>query len=126
MRNAHPLRRTAWRAARASAALLFGAAGLLKLVGIESMVDLFDAIGVGQWFRFFTGGVELLGAAMLFHRRTAILGALLLACVAVGAIFVHLRVIGGTPLPAMFLLALTTVIAGMPMRASNRYLLKKD
>jgi putative oxidoreductase len=29
----------------------------MKFVGVEQMVQLFDAIGVGQWFRIFTGGL---------------------------------------------------------------------
>jgi uncharacterized membrane protein len=29
------------------------------------MVGLFDAIGIGQWFRYLTGGLEVLGAVAL-------------------------------------------------------------
>lgn len=126
MTGAARVHRTGWRIARAAAALLFGTAGVLKLVGIESMVGLFETIGWGQWFRYFTAGVELFGAAMLISRRTAVPGAVMLACVSLGATIVNLWVIGRTPLPALFLLALTVGIASMPIRASHRYLLKKD
>ena len=40
-------------------ALAFAAAGLAKLAGVDMMVATFDAIGVGQWFRYVTGIIEL-------------------------------------------------------------------
>ena len=39
--------------------LAFVAAGLAKLAGAEMMVGTFDALGVGQWFRYVTGAIEL-------------------------------------------------------------------
>jgi len=46
-------------------ALAFVAAALGKLVGSADMVALFDAVGIGQWFRYVTGSLEVLGAALL-------------------------------------------------------------
>lgn len=120
------LRRTLWRIGRVSAALLFGIAGAFKLAGAESMVGLFTLIGWGQWFRFVTGGLELLGAALLLRRRTAISGAVLLALVAAGAIIAHLTLIGGSPVPAILLLALTVAIAAVPLRSTDRWFVGKD
>ena len=39
--------------------------GFFKLSGDPRMVGLFDAIGVGQWFRYVTGSLEVLGAILL-------------------------------------------------------------
>ena len=43
-------RRVVW-GIRILLALAFGAAGIAKLLGVELMVQLFSAIGFGQWFR---------------------------------------------------------------------------
>src|SRR5258708_34863922 len=64
------------------------------------MVQLFAQIGVGQWFRYLTGGLEGLGAVALLVPALAELGALLLVLVMIGAVGTHLVVIGGSPVPA--------------------------
>ena len=92
-------------------ALIFFGAGGSKLLGVQPMVDIFTAIGVGQWFRYLTGTIEVLGAALLVSSTAAFWGALLLACTMVGAIFTHLVLIGGNPLPAIVLLVLTATLA---------------
>jgi putative oxidoreductase len=94
-----------------AAAADFLLAGGMKLAGAPAMTQLFEAVGVGQWFRFVTGSLEVLGAALLLVPRACGLGALLLACVMVGAVATHLFVIGGSPLMAAALLALCCVIA---------------
>ena len=40
-------------------AAMFVFAGGLKLTGAPDMVGLFDAIGIGQWFRYVTGSIEV-------------------------------------------------------------------
>src|SRR6516165_4794512 len=40
-----------------------------KLYGVPPMV--FEKVGLGQWFRYFTGVLELLGAALLLWPGTA-------------------------------------------------------
>lgn len=89
----------------------FLASGSMKLVGAEMQVETFDEIGIGQWFRYLTGVLEIVGALLIFFPRTAFWGALLLACVMVGAIFTHLALIGGSPLPAIVLLVLAGIVA---------------
>src|SRR5947209_19797907 len=44
---------------------VFFLVGGAKLVGRPDMVALFRDIGVGQWFRYLTGAVEVTGAALL-------------------------------------------------------------
>jgi len=93
------------------AALAFLAAGTFKLIGNPMMVDVFAQIGIGQWFRYFTGIVEVAGALALLSAATAAFGAALLATTMVFATLTHLFVIGGNPAPAIVLFALTAGIA---------------
>jgi putative oxidoreductase len=88
----------------------FIAAGAAKLAGAPSMVAIFDQIGVGQWFRFVTGGLEVISGVLVLVPRVSVWGALLLASVMTGAVITHLTVIGGNPAPALFLLALTGAV----------------
>src|SRR6266480_6840567 len=79
------------------AAGMFLMVGFLKLSGNAQLVGLFQAIGLGQWFRYLTGSLEVLGAVLLLVPRTSGLGALLLAGVMLGAVATHLFVVGGNP-----------------------------
>jgi len=94
-----------------AAAGMFVMAGFSKLSGNEQMVGLFAAIGLGQWFRYLTGTLEVAGAILLVIPRTSGLGALLLVGVMIGAVTTHLFVIGGNPLMALILLGVTSVVA---------------
>jgi len=80
-------------------------AGGLKLAGVPVMVALFDAIGIGQWFRYLTGSIEVVSAAALLVPSWAALGALLVIPTMVGAVITHLFIVGGSALPAIALLA---------------------
>ncbi len=94
-----------------AAAGMFLMAGGAKLSGAPQIVGLFDLIGVGQWFRYVTGGIELLGAIALFVPAVALYGALALAATMIGAIVTHLTIIGDTPTIPVILLAATAFIA---------------
>ena len=72
-------------------------------------VQLFQAIGIGQWFRYVTGSLEVVGAIGLVVPLFAAFAALLLAAVMVGAIITHVFIVGGSPLVPIALLA--TMIA---------------
>ena len=56
------------------AAAMFLMVGFFKLSGDPIMVGLFDAIGLGQWFRYVTGSLEVLGAILLLITRLSGLG----------------------------------------------------
>ncbi|MDB5502259.1 MAG: DoxX family protein [Tardiphaga sp.] len=92
-------------------ALAFAAAGAAKWYGVPMLVEEFEHIGLGQWFRYFTGSLEIFGAILLLLPQKAVYGALLLICVMMGAIITHLFVIGGSAVPAIVLLALSAVVA---------------
>ena len=103
-----------------AAAGMFLMVGFSKLSGDPQMVGLFDAIGLGQWFRYVTGSLEVLGALLLLIPRLSGLGALLLMGVMLGAVPTHLFVVGGSPLLAITLLIVTGVVAwGRRKRTMN-------
>ena len=93
------------------AAATFSLAGGSKLAGVVPMVEMFDKIGLGQWFRYFTGLLEVVGGIGLLVPRYAFHAARLLAIVMVGAIIAHVTVLGGSFAPALVLLVLTGTIA---------------
>lgn len=99
-----------WTLQVASAAMFLFAGGL-KLAGVPLMVQEFGIIGLGQWFRYFTGGLEVISAVLLLVPSLAFFGALALAATMVGAILAHLFIIGGSPAVPIVLLASTTSIA---------------
>ena len=83
---------------------MFLLAGGMKLAGAPEMVALFDAVGVGQWFRYVTGSIEVVSALALLVPFLAPFGALLLVPTMVCAIATHLFIVGGSPMPATVLL----------------------
>jgi putative oxidoreductase len=105
------LKRAALLAAQIATAGMFLLAGTSKLAGVAAMVQLFDAIGVGQWFRYVTGTIEVVSAVLLLVPSLAFFGAVALAVTMVVAILTHLFIVGGNPVPATALLVATTAIA---------------
>jgi uncharacterized membrane protein YphA (DoxX/SURF4 family) len=97
-----------------AAAAMFLFVGALKLASAPAMVAVFDGVGLGQWFRYVTGALEVLGAAALLVPRLAGAGALLLAAVMVGAVTTHQFIIGGSPFPALVLVAAEGVRCPLP------------
>jgi hypothetical protein len=68
-------------------------AGGMKFAGTEQMVQLFDMIGVGQWFRFVTGLCETLAAFLLLFPATVGIGALLGFGVMAGATIANIFIL---------------------------------
>src|ERR1700730_10429074 len=77
-----------------AAAGMFLMVGFLKLSGNAQLVGLFQAIGLGQWFRYLTGTLEVAGAFLLLTSSMSGLGALMLAGVMIGAVATHLFIVG--------------------------------
>jgi putative oxidoreductase len=74
-----------------AALFLFAAFG--KLSGLPMMVQEFDAIGLGQWFRYFTGGIEVVGAVALLVPTVSAFAAVLLLLIDIGAFVAQLAVL---------------------------------
>ena len=90
---------------------MFLLAGGSKLAGAAAMVALFDAVGVGQWFRYVTGGIEVVSAVALLVPSLAPFGAAALAATMIGAIATHLSIIGGSPgVPVLLLLGSLVIV----------------
>ena len=91
-------------------ALAFLAAGGAKLYGAPMMVESFERIGFGQWFRYLTGALEIIGAITILVPSASAFGALLLSCIMIGAIITH-AFIGGSAVPALGLLLMSAAVA---------------
>jgi putative oxidoreductase len=91
-------------------AVMFVMAGGSKLAGVPAMVTLFDAVGLGQWFRYVTGVIEVTSGILLLVPSAAIFGALLLIPTMLGAIVINLFVVPASPVaPLLLLLAAASV-----------------
>ena len=85
------------------------------------MVDLFEHIGVGRWFRVLTGAVELSCALLFMIGPTVFNASALLAATMLVGVGVHLFIVGGNPLPVITLCLLTAGAAWRtPMGSTAR------
>lgn len=95
-------------ALRGAIAAAFLAFGLDKFRGAE-WAGLFQQIGIGAWFRYFTGVVEIVGGVLVLIPRTVTAGLWLLACTMASAALILALVIGrpgDSVIPAVFFLCL--------------------
>jgi putative oxidoreductase len=77
--------------------LAFLAIGATKLTGTAHTVDYFDAIGWGQWFRYFLGFLDVVGVLLLFVPRYTFYGTLALISSVGTATVLSLTVLRGNP-----------------------------
>ena len=92
-------------------ALVFAMAGLSKVFGDEAMVEMFATIGVGQWFRYVVGALELAGAVGVLIPRLSGLAALGLVGLMAGATLTNVLVLGVSPLLPIVLLVVSGTVA---------------
>lgn len=99
-------------------AALFVSGGINKLFGLQQeMVDGFAKIGLGPWFRYLTGALELAGGIGLLVPRLSGPAALGLVGVMVGAVIAHLTVLP----PAAVALVPATIGAVLGLIARSRW-----
>ena len=110
IQSVRPTRRIGAWTLQGILAAAFLAAGFAKLAGVPFMVDLFEQIGLGQWFRYATGVVEVTGAVALLIPGLASIGALWLGGTMVFAVATHLFVLHTSPAAAIVLGLLNTAI----------------
>jgi len=106
--------RLAWPLQLVAAAIL-GQSLLFKFTGAPEAVALFSTLGVEPWGRLATGVLELVTVVLLLVPRTAALGGLVAAGMMVGAVLLHLTVLGIAVEGdggLLFALALVTLAAG--------------
>jgi uncharacterized membrane protein YphA (DoxX/SURF4 family) len=98
--------------AQAALTAQFAGAGIVKVTGDRTMVDMFTSIGAGQWLRYVVGGLELAGAVGLLVPRLCGLAAVGLAVLMVGAIVTNVAVLGTDPWLPIGLFLVSTLVAG--------------
>ena len=113
-RNAPTLRRgriatVALWVTQIALAAMFLFAGGSKLVGAPAMVALFDALGLGQWFRYVTGAIEISAGLALLIPSAAHLGAMLLIPTMLGGAVANLFLGQSPAIPLVVLLVAVTV-----------------
>ena len=91
-------------------ATAFFAAGAAKLAGAAYMVQLFEQIGLGQWFRYVTGVIEVVGALALIAPGLVWFGGLWLGGTMFFAVLTHVFVLHTSPVPAIVLGLLNALI----------------
>jgi putative oxidoreductase len=99
---------------RIGLALFFVDAGLAKFSGgaASPWVGMFAKIGFGQWFRYATGWIEIVGGVILLVPAASFVAVLLLGGTMLGAIAVHLIVyhsVASTIIPGGLLLAIGAI-----------------
>ena len=92
------------------AAAQFFLTGLDKLGDAPVMVQLFGAVGFGQWLRYVTGIIEIVSAVLLLMPRLAAIGAALLAMTMIGALIAHATVLPFSPIKAIILLVMVSTV----------------
>jgi putative oxidoreductase len=65
----------------------------MKLSGNPRMVEEFRVVGLGQWFRYATGTLELIGGLAILTPRVSALGAILLLLVTCGAFVAQVAIL---------------------------------
>ena len=96
--------------AQIALAAMFLFAGGSKLAGAPAMVTLFNAIGLGQWFRYVTGAIEMSAAVALLIPSAALFGAILLVPTMIGAATANVF-LGQSPAPPLVLLLVAAAVA---------------
>jgi putative oxidoreductase len=91
-------------------AVMFLMAGGSKLAGVPAMVSLFGALGLGQWFRYVTGVIEITSGIALLIPSTALFGAMLLVPTMLGAAAANLF-LGQSPAVPLVLLLVAAAVA---------------
>jgi putative oxidoreductase len=91
-------------------AVMFLMAGGSKLAGVPAMVSLFDALGLGQWFRYVTGVIEVASGIALLVPSAALFGAMLLIPTMLGAVAANLF-LGQSPAAPLVLLLVAAAVA---------------
>jgi putative oxidoreductase len=92
-------------------AAMYLMAGGSKLAGVPAMVGLFDLIGVGQWFRYVTGVIEVTSGIALLVPSAAIFGASLIIPTMLGAIATNVFITRTSPVVPLLLLVGAVVVA---------------
>jgi putative oxidoreductase len=101
-------------------AAVFAFAAYRKFTGHPIPVATFEGLGLGQWFRFVTGALELAGAVGLLIPATHLWAAAGLSLVMVGAAATHLFFVGGSAVLAFVLLGALVAVLAIGIRGDSQ------
>jgi putative oxidoreductase len=76
----------------------------------------FEQIGLGQWFRVFTGAMQVAGGLLMCVPKTMVAGAAMVAATMLGAVVVDLFVLGQPVFIVPFFLAVVVATVAMLCR----------
>ena len=96
---------------RVAVAMVFVSVGSSKFRD-PMWIRLFGQIGLGQWFRYLTGIMQIAGGVLVLVPRTALAGIALAACTMLGASMAWLTVLHApvnAPIPAALLAILVAI-----------------
>jgi putative oxidoreductase len=103
---------------RIAACGVFVGVGFTKFDPESMWVKLFAQIGVGDWFRFLTGALQVIGGLLFLFPETVYVAVAIAGSTMVGAIGVHLFVLdtgfGGAIIPLGLLIFMVAVAARRP------------
>ena len=75
------------------------------------MVQLYQSLGLGQWFRYLSGGIEVAGGVLLLIPRMRVVAILLAAAAMIAGIAKHFFAQGGVPsFPVLVFAAVLVVL----------------
>lgn len=120
---------TDW-AIRISVAVVFSLTGIDKVAPGTSAfwIHSFDLIGLGQWFRYFTCAMEVIGGLLFLVPRATVIGLGILSATMVGAMAANAFVFhhpGNALFPGLYLLgvvlAYRKLSSGRAPRARGHY-----
>jgi putative oxidoreductase len=108
-----------------------GVAAYMVVMGAEKFVTgpadpwlvIFQQIGLGDWFRYFTGAVEVVGGILYFFPMTCLIGMLILGCTMIGAMLVHILIrhsIGDSVFPGIILVIVVAIAMRQPEPTAPR------
>ena len=81
-------------ALRGAIGVAFAVFGWEKFEPHSMWPDFFQQVGIGQWFRYFTGVVEIVGGALVLLPWTVVPGLAMLTATMAGATLIHIFVLG--------------------------------
>src|SRR5262245_38146626 len=107
-------------------AVLFFLAGFAKLSGDEQMVETFAALGIGQWFRYVTGLIEIASTILLLIPALSGIVAVLAVPMMIGVILTQFLIIGGSPALPIGLLIIASIVAWDRKETTLRLIRRND
>ncbi|MEO9485549.1 MAG: DoxX family protein [Ekhidna sp.] len=123
------LRKTAYIVARLAAAFIMGQTLYFKFTGSPESMYIFKMVGMEPWGRWLVGIMELIASILLLIPRTAWAGGVLAVGLMIGAIGMHLTILGIEIMEdkgQLFYYALMVFLCGLYVVITNKEKIQKE